>query len=402
MAACVAVRVSATQPQLPDGISTAAEALLAALRAPIKVEWEVDVGVGAVAKFSAEVTHEQSAWPPRMVELRVVSTKGPSFGVRVPTAATPEQLELLLVSGVDLLEGERRDEPAEAHAVQLPFAVAGSVPVVDEDRDRQVIQPRCLQQWHHDICGHHALFNVRRLLGNAAGGLENESLFWLEALRDVEALARHGEESGRWPRSRVQGGVADEAHLRHLIAGDPSLAGRVTVVGSKEALARVEVQEALEVLGRHGRESPAHGFLLGGRTHWYSAVAAPSQEGPRLFLCNSYNIPLARLRVADDVEALVEAEMVRRRRSQVERLQRQPDWAHRPYAHIESAVDDGIQEWWKGALRSALFWRQQPLHLQQQLQIQEYEDVRCYIETLLQAMQPAQAQNSSEEQVSGL
>jgi len=320
----------------------------------------------------------------------------------VPYAVSPEQLEFVLASGVELLEGDGREKVAEAHAGPLPLALAETVTAVDEDQDRHVIQPRCLQQWQHDICGHHALFNVRRLLGGTSGSFQDESLFWREALRDIEVLARYGEESGRWPRSRVQGGVADEAHLRHLIASDASLAGHVTVVGCKEALATVPVQKSLAALGTQHGDCPAHGFLLGGRMHWYSAVAVPSQDRPQLFLFNSYNIPLARLKSADDIEALVDAEMARSRLRQIERLRRQPDWAHRPDAYIEAAVDEGIQEWWKGSLRSSLFWRQRPLHLQKQLQIQEFDDVRCYVDALLQAMQPAQAQKSLEERTSVL
>ena len=73
---------------------------------------------------------------------------------------------------------------------------------------RGISQPMSLAQWHHAVCGHHALFNLRRLVAMSTGLklqfgpdtfpgcllsgdsslLQNEPCFWRQALCDIEQL----------------------------------------------------------------------------------------------------------------------------------------------------------------------------------------------------------------------
>jgi len=261
--------------------------------------------------------------------------------------------------------------------------------VLEQDADRGIWQPRCLQQWHHDVCGHHSLFNVACLLRGDFQALLDERRFWASALGGIAELARYGEASGRWPRSRVSGGVADDVHIRHLVESSEVLRGRVCILSSTDALA-AELRDCGSALRtamdrvRLGR-SPAHGLLLGATNHWYAAVAVapPGPHGsPSLWLCDSYNTPMAGLRSEADVGALVEARLEASRDWVYEGLRRLPEWRHRPEEHLEAAFEDGVQEWWKGTLKSAIFWRRQPLSVRRALKHREFSDVLLYLRSL--------------------
>ena len=43
-----------------------------------------------------------------------------------------------------------------------------ALPLVDSDTRGGVVQPACLRQWHSNVCGHHALFNIQCLLEGQA------------------------------------------------------------------------------------------------------------------------------------------------------------------------------------------------------------------------------------------
>eukprot|EP00438_Fugacium_kawagutii_P004948 Skav216520 [mRNA] locus=scaffold4485:153369:166705:- [translate_table: standard] len=151
-------------------------------------------------------------------------------------------------------------------------------------QERHISQLQCLNQWHHDVCGHHALFNLRCFLRNELDLLRHEQRFWRQVITDIQRLARFGEASGAWPRSRVVCGVADEVHLRHLVQQDDDLRGRITLASSIESL-----KEQLQSTSLSG----AHGFLFGAATHWYSAAVVATPDGnstePKIYFFDSYN-----------------------------------------------------------------------------------------------------------------
>ena len=49
--------------------------------------------------------------------------------------------------------------------------------------------------------------------------MRDEQRFWQQVIGDVQRLARHGELTKAWPRSRVLGGICDEVHLRPALRG---------------------------------------------------------------------------------------------------------------------------------------------------------------------------------------
>jgi len=51
------------------------------------------------------------------------------------------------------------------------------LPLVDSDRSRCLSQPACLQQWHGNTCGHHAVFNIRCLLNGQPEKLQEGIYF---------------------------------------------------------------------------------------------------------------------------------------------------------------------------------------------------------------------------------
>merc|ERR1719330_1067720 len=271
------------------------------------------------------------------------------------------------------------------------------VEMIATDTPRGVFQPRCLHQWHDSVCGHHALYSISCLLEGRVADLTDEKRFWQSAFSNIRVLAAHGEESKLWPRSRVTGGVADEHHLRHLICRQPSLHGRVSMLShggvlrsQQNVLHRKDVAEAGQALDeiRTGSRQ-AHGFVLGGTNHWYAAVAFASRgagAGPELWFCDSYNKPLAQLRSDEDVARLVDERLEWGRTWLYEKLRRSPEWLHRPEAHLAKVYDEGVEEWWKGVLKSSVFWRFQPFAVRKALKKQELSDVQAHLRDLVSAL----------------
>ena len=64
-----------------------------------------------------------------------------------------EQLGQLLMASCALTEpGADPPRPPES---------SEEVEVIAECQERKIAQLQSLTQWHHDVCGHHALFNLR-------------------------------------------------------------------------------------------------------------------------------------------------------------------------------------------------------------------------------------------------
>lgn len=284
-------------------------------------------------------------------------------------------------------------EPPTAPAGGPPLP-EGSLDEVDADPSRGVVQPRCLQQWHGNVCGHHALFSASALVQGQPARLLDEGEFWRGLLDNVAALARHGERMKSWPPSRVTNGVVDEVQLMHLVNSDASLRGRLNFVPNVERLtgdlaARgSEARRALEAV-RTGTKQ-AHGFLLVGAAHWYAAVAVAGSAGraPTLLLCDSYNRPMARLRTEEDVAALVDAQMEAKREHVRQALRQHPDWTHRPEEHLDTAFEDGVPEYWKGTNKASLFWRFRPRSVSAEVLRQDFENMRRYVAALLAVLRP--------------
>ncbi|KAG8466257.1 hypothetical protein KFE25_002013 [Diacronema lutheri] len=111
----------------------------------------------------------------------------------------------------------------------------------------RIVQPRVPQQWHPNLCGAHALFDVRLMLeladreASRHGGTPASAA--LGPLADARAdacacryvvaclhqISAHQRESGAWATLRPAAGVLDAAQLRWLAAQDPQLRDRVLV-----------------------------------------------------------------------------------------------------------------------------------------------------------------------------
>ncbi|CAE8624377.1 unnamed protein product, partial [Polarella glacialis] len=340
----------------------AASALWFALRSPLLLEWEVEFEGGFTAVLAAELsTDTAAAWPPKKCHLSVAPRSAEALGaatsaaraLTVPSAATPQQLSDLLLAGsatvVELAPHLAADvaEPAEPRTTLMhpqaassqtsdidpPAYVSGQPTLVNRDDRRQIFQPLCLQQWNHDVCGHHALFSLRCLLRDQLHLLRDEQRFWRHAFADVESLVQHGEASGRWPKSSVIGGIVDEMHLRYLVSVDRELIGRATVASTSESL-----REQLASLGPcpEGRRR-VHGFLLPAATHWYSAAVVDTPGSNReVWFFDSYNWALASMQTAEDIETLVECQLEMSRGYCYEklRLEEPASWLHRPEEHL--------------------------------------------------------------------
>jgi len=381
---------------------SAAQTLLNALHAPVRLEWKAKIGEGLHCVLSAELSQESAVWPPPKAILQITHDASASCSndvqLKIPTNASPEQLETILRAGVTVL-GKTCDCDASSSAAastdQACNDQVGTVssPTASENCTGQ-IQVACLQQWHHDVCGHHALYSTKCLMRGESSALLDEDTFWLNALRDITALADHGEASGRWPRSRVTCGVADECHLQYLVDSDEELKEHVTIVQDVEELREKlkdpgsSTSKSLEAL-MAGRQK-AHGFLLGAAVHWYAAVALWPEEGssagskccPQLLFCDSYNRDFATLRSEEAFEALLNERLDTWRDWSQARLLKDTKWLHRPEEHIKRAVEEGVEEWWKGCRKSALFWRFPPSDVKRQLLCQELGSVKGYIDEL--------------------
>lgn len=442
-----AVRLSARQ-QLNLGTESTAsplsavEALLAALHAPVTLEWQVDLGDGALASVEAEL-HVKGcqSWPPREVSFAVKSPNvaSHSLGIAVPSRTDASKFGHLLELAVSTLprsacfvgcggnvcaDATQKDEVAESNrqalelnggaintspASCLPVACCHDnstsrvqetgdaanvetlserlhgLPLLDSDTERGIFQLECLKQWHPNVCGHHALTSVACIVAGRPERLHDEDWFWQQTLTNTERLAQYGEKSGSWPRSRVTGGVVDDVHVCRIIEEDPELRGRVTVTPSVEDLRRLlqdqgHLRQDLQDVCSGKKE--AHGILLGATTHWYAAVAvapASSANGATLWFMDSHNQRMACLRGEEDVARHSEGRLEACRTRVLEELREHEDWRHRPEAHRERVFEEGQEEWWKGKLRSALFWRHKPRAVRDTLIRQECSEICAYL-----------------------
>jgi len=413
-----------------DGAASAAEALMAALHMPIYLEWSAKIPLddeqqGSVsAVLCAEISHGESVvWPPPKLILRVqrdevndaAEGRRSVVELKVPNSATAEQLDVIIAAGASLVSNVVQDS-SHGHHDTISLQKSKKANTLDVDDSRGLQQPQCLQQWHHDVCGHHALFNAQCLLNQQHHLLQDESQFWKNLLRNTADLADHGEASQRWPRSRVVGGVLDALHLRHLIDSDNTLQERVSVTESVDTL-RMQLEDTssfarrgIEAL-RSGQRS-SHAFLLGATKHWYAAVVVAdgtddvAASGPypnrkingadddastsntTIYFCDSYNEPLVRLQSEEQIEQVVCARLTKWREFRRSTLLKEGDWKHRTGGDLEDAVENGVPEWWKGAHKTSLFWRLRPAGVHRKLLTQELEDVRGYLKELLGALKP--------------
>lgn len=376
-------------------IAEGASLLLQALHSPLKVEWHVDIESCRVI-LSAEL---QDSWPPDKVSLCFGSPNLQTPRVQLSGKVSLAQLCSMIEGGV------AAPSPVEDSdsRVAAPDPCIESLHIVDVDPARSILQPLSLQQWHHGACGHHALYNIRCLMEGRFQALNNEPRFWQEVRDSVAELASYGESSGRWPRSRVTGGIVDEVHLSHLVQCS-ELRSRISVVPSPEALvSRLRSRNsperaALEAI-RSGAQA-SHGFLLGAAIHWYAAVAMLIKGRPCLLFLDSYNVPLAKLRTVLQSEEIAETQMAVIRDRMYRDLRSSQLWQHRPEEHLEQAFLDGVEEWWKGIRKASMFWKHPPQAVRSELKRKEFDEVRRHLEVLSEALREAGAPGDrSSEQI---
>ncbi|CAJ1362622.1 unnamed protein product, partial [Effrenium voratum] len=187
MAMCIDVASS------PLGAEGAAEELCRALHGPLSVRWQVPLENGFVAALQAQLQEPSESWPPRQVQLQLARPGLPALEMQVPSASSPQQLATLITAARRVAEGRADEVPPEK-------ILEAELEVVDECQERKIAQPLSIRQWHHGVCGHHALFNLRCMLRGDLDALRDEPKFWQQALADMQRLANFGEQSGRWPR----------------------------------------------------------------------------------------------------------------------------------------------------------------------------------------------------------
>jgi len=351
-------------------------------------------------------------WPPSKLMLSVA---GPSNGtskavdeLHVPSEMSAAQLAVVISASLlghtaaeqvpVLLRPPAVANAAAATADADAVAVAehGTSMFVDKDMSRGIFQPRSLTQWHHDVCGHHALFNVRHLLQRASATgtieesdlsvLQNESCFWNTVFADVKLLADHGESTGRWPRSRITCGILDEIHIKQVIETDEFLKDRASVVSYPETLVP-ESAAGQALLAVVNGTQVAHGFLLGCSVHWLGLVAVKTPVGLQIWYCDSYNRPRAGLLTEEQVKECVSQQEQTHTEKLRNYLRSRPDFKHRPMDQVEAALEEGVPEWWKGIQKSALFWRVRPRNVRRTLTEQENQNVRQYLELFSSAFE---------------
>lgn len=105
-----------------------------------------------------------------------------------------------------------------------------------------------------------------------------------------------------------------------------------------------------------------------------------------MIFCDSHNEPLARLHCADDVEAAADRYVEAKIKCTRQYFSQHSEWKHRTPNDVEAAIENGVQEWWKGSLKSSLFWKHKPKSLVRQLAIQQFNDVKSYIDILVRAL----------------
>jgi len=108
-------------------------------------------------------------------------------------------------------------------------------------------------------------------------------------------------------------------------------------------------------------------------------------------VCDSYNRPIARLLQLESVRDLAEQQDLQRCERYRRQLRAHPDWQHQPESNVERALVEGVPEWWKGIVKSALFWRWKPREVRRTLAVQELECLQQYLKTFVTALVPKQA-----------
>jgi hypothetical protein len=219
----------------------------------------------------------------------------------------------------------------------------------------------------------------------------DEKLFWQRTLSNIQRLAHVAETSGRWPRSRVTGGVIDSVHMAELIESNDFLRDRLHVVDHPDQIAAdTPAGKALADVAEGRRK--AHGFLIGCAVHWMGLVAtndSASAAGPRVWLFDSLNRTFGRLRTQEELAQLAESCVSEDMSRFKEKLKSTAGWQHRSAEAIEEAAEDGVPEWWKGIKKNSMFWRFKPRCLRQELQYQELDYLQKYLRlvssSLLQA-----------------
>lgn len=418
-----------------SSIKSVADGLLLAFQAPLTLAWETylkdpNSSAQAAVKVSVQLGAEANAWPPGKFTLSVIPPRPRSgktnllstSGFEVSSSVSATELAELLQVGCNfacpepnadedeeaaaensaIVDGPSKDPAQEVALESEPGALqkpVAELPLVASDRCRGLKQALCLQQWHGNTCGHHALFNIRCLLSGHPERLQDNQLFWQSTLENIHLLVKHGEAAGSWPASRVTQGVADENHLRCLVESDQTLQGRVSFSLSAESLSEqlqnADSEMSLAINEIVSGRCQSHGFLLGAPNHWYAAVAIaiPSSDAAlgqavetQLIFCDSHNLPLVGIQNELDVQELTDSLAEKRRERLADSLRSQPEWEHRPKEHLEAACVEGLPEWWKGIKKSSLFWREQPLDVWMYSKKRELDTVRSYIHSLSLAL----------------
>jgi len=323
-----------------------------------------------------------------MLQINSADDTNRKFEIKVPSRLTSDQLALVISGG---LNGSTHGCVVGDSEIACEIADLAAVsPIIAADPEHGVVQPQCVHQWHPDVCGHHAIFSCKNMLRQLSGGdgassaneLLDEQLFWHSVLSNIQRLAHVGEKAGRWPRSRVTCGVLDSIHMVEIIETDEFLRDRLNVMDHPDQLAAdTPAGKALADVAAGRRK--AHGFLLGCAVHWMGAVVTNSVSGPRVWLFDSFNRSLGRLRTPEEIKQL--AEKYVSEDGFREKLTSASDWQHKPAEAIEAAVEEGVPEWWKGIKKASLFWRFKPRSLRQELQVQELDYLQKYLQTISSA-----------------
>ena len=76
---------------------------------------------------------------------------------------------------------------------------------------------------------------------------------------------------------------------------------------------------------------------------------------------------------------MVEEQLCVSRASALDALKQNPAWAHKPNAHLETAFEEGVEEWWKGVRKASVFWQHKPLDVRRQLMRMDLQLARSLV-----------------------
>ena len=330
----------------------AAAAVLALLPDPLR-ESSFDVpaaSIGGPSHAHVALTRAPSAESSFVLAVTKHGEPAPFFTLEVPSTTKPQDLAPVIVGAL------------------LPCSLAPPAALLDAQAEPGIVMLKAAKQWHGNACGHHALANAIAMLHctDPEAPLDIYHV-WSVAAFALNVLNEYRTASGMWSTSRLEAGTLDATHLSHFVANTPELRDFVTVLANVDEL-ETSCRLALQYSSVVGKR---HAFVLGLESHWVAfALIAPNV----MWWADAHNKDVVALRSLDD--CLVLAMLVVERHRPVFRTKIRsmfPAYEHAPMSVLDTLYDDGIPEWWRGELKSPLWWTHRPAWVRTSIMLRELQ-----------------------------